>query len=261
MAEDLIPNQIIALVSIIVSTLCIYGSNISVIGGILAMLASVLSTVFGTNTLRHIGEHSLGTGIPSIVYMLSAVGLVSYISALLLSLHYDIPLIFPILSIIFAVIIAAITSWICKYVFDIKVEILTKSFVSIAVASMLLMISLSTLIAQTYYPAVIYETVIENGIILLLLIISVMGIQNPYNSCLGPNEDQYRTLSLSCANAFLMLIVISIVSILNTEYWMVYLLISLICWFVFFRQYIVYTRHQAASIKTHGLWPTHDGDD
>lgn len=261
MADDLIPNQIIALISIILSIICIYATDFSVFGGIFAIVASVLSTVFGTNTLRHIGKYSLGTGIPSIIYMLSAVGLVSYISALLCSLQYNVSLIFPILSIIFAVIIASMISLICKYVLGIQVEILTKSFISIAVASTLLMISLSTLIAKTYNPIIIFEMVIQNGIILLLLVITVMGMQNPYNSCMGPNEDQYRTLSLSSSNAFLMLMIVSIVSIINNDYWMIYLFISLIGWFLFFRQYIIYTKHQAASIKSYGLWPANDGDD
>ena len=93
------------------------------------------------------------------------------------------------------------------------------------------------------------------------MIMAVMAIQNPYNSCMGPNEDQYRTLSLACSNAFLMLMVISIISILNSQFWMVYLLISLIGWIVFFRKYVIYTKQQAASIRRFGLWPIDDGDD
>jgi tetrahydromethanopterin S-methyltransferase subunit C len=88
-----------------------------------------------------------------------------------------------------------------------------------------------------------------------------MAIQNPYNSCMGSNEDQYRTLSLACSNAFLMLMVSSIISMLNTQYWILYLLISLIGWVIFFRQYVFYTKQQAASVRTFGLWPRDDGDD
>lgn len=261
MAEDLIPNQIITLVALCGSLLCIYASSISIVGGILAIIASVLTTVFGTNTLRHVGKYSLGTGVPSIVYMLTAVGLVSYLSGMSLSIYLNHEILFPVISMIIAIIIAYIVSLICRYVFDIQVEILSKSFILISLASMLLMISMSTLISQTWNPAVIYENVIQNGIIILIMITSVMAIQNPYNSCMGPNEDQYRTLSLACANSLLVLVVLSVISIINTEYWILYLLISLIGWFIFFRQYVIYSKQQAASIKTHGLWPADDGDD
>ena len=61
---------------------------------------------------------------------------------------------------------------------------------------------MSCLIAHTYNQGVIYEEVIQTGLILLIMIMAVMAIQNPYNSCMGPNEDQYRTLSLACSNAF-----------------------------------------------------------
>ena len=261
MAEDLIPYQIIMFTTIIVGLLCIYASDLHVIGGILVIIASVLTTAYGTNTLRHIGKYSLGTGVPSIIYMLTAVSLVGYISAMMLSLYLNISMLFPILALIIVVLLSFIVSLICKYIFKIQVEILSKSFISISIAAVLLMISMSSLIAQTYNPSVIYEQVVQNGIILLLMIMAVMAIQNPYNSCMGPNEDQYRTLSLSSSNAFLMLMVTSIISMINTQYWILYLLISMLGWVVFFKQYVIYTKQQAASIRTFGLWPKNDGDD
>lgn len=261
MAEDLIPNQIIMLVTILLGILCIYASDLQVIGGVLGIIASVLATVYGTNTMRHIGKYSLGTGVPSIAYMLAAVALVGYISALIISLYLDISMLFPILAIVIVTILSFIISLICKYVFKIQVEILSKSFISISIASLLLMMGMSSLIAQTYNASVIYEQIIQNGIILLLMIMAVMAIQNPYNSCMGPNEEQYRTLSLSCSNAFLMLMITSIISMINTQYWILYLLISMLGWVIFFKQYVVYTKQQAASIKTFGLWPKNDGDD
>lgn len=261
MAEDLIPKQIIMLVTIVGGLLCIYGSQLTLIGGILAIVASVLATIYGTNTLRHVGKYSLGTGVPSITYMLAAVALVSYVAALILSIYLNLPILFPILAMVIVIMLSFIVSLICKYIFKIQVEILHKSFMSISIATLLLLVAMSSLIAQTYSSSVIYEKVIQNGIILLIMIMAVMAIQNPYNSCMGPNEDQYRTLSLSCSNAFLMLMITSIISMLNTQYWIVYLLISLIGWMIFFRKYVIYTKQQAASIRSFGLWPMDDGDD
>lgn len=260
-ANDLIPYQIITLVAVIVSLICIYGTNLPVIGGVLAIIASVLAAVLGTDSLRYVGKYSLGTGVPSIVYMLTALGLISYMAGMMISSFLNQPIIFPVISLIVASVISLIISLICKYIFGIRVEILSKSFILISVSSTLLMISLSALVSQTWNPTVIYENVIQNGIILLLMIISVMIIQNPYNSCMGPNEEQIRTLSFSCSNVFIMLGIVSIISMLTNKYWMLYLLVSVIGWFFFFRKYVLYSKKQAASIRSFGLWPTDDGDD
>ena len=93
------------------------------------------------------------------------------------------------------------------------------------------------------------------------MIMSVMAIQNPYNSCMGANEEQYRTLSLAVSNAFLMLIVLSIISIITNDYWYIYLIISIIGWIISFRRYLKYTTQQVALIKWSGLWPQGDEDE
>lgn len=261
MVDDLIPNQIITIAALLLGLVCIYASSIEFVGGLVSIIATVLAVLWATNTLRHIGKYSLGTGVPSIVYMLSSVGLVGYIAGMISSIYFNIQFLFPVLSIIISVIIAFTVSLICKHIFNIQVEILTKSFIGIAVASMLTVLALSTLIAHTWQPTSVLESVVINGMIIPLMIMSVMAIQNPYNSCMGSNEDQIRTLALSCSNAFIMLIIASILSMLSTQYWAVYLLISAICWFMFFRQYLVYSKQQAASVKRYGLWPTDDGDE
>ena len=237
MADDLIPHQIITLVSLAGGLICIYASNISSIGGIFSIIATILGVVYGTNTLRHVGKYSLGTGVPSIVYMLTACGLISSIVGISLSLFVDQSMLFPIISVVIAGLIGLSISLICKYVFNIQVEILSSD------ANM------------------IYHYVIENGLIILFMIITVMAIQNPYNSCMGPNEDQYRTLSLAIANAFLMLMVISIISVVSNGYWYVYLVISLIGWIISIRKYFQYTKQQAASVRWYGLWPKNDEEE
>ena len=121
--------------------------------------------------------------------------------------------------------------------------------------------AMSTLVLSSSDANMIYHYVIENGLIILFMIITVMAIQNPYNSCMGPNEDQYRTLSLAIANAFLMLMVISIISVVSNGYWYVYLVISLIGWIISIRKYFQYTKQQAASVRWYGLWPKNDEEE
>ena len=183
MADDLIPHQIITLVSLVGGLICIYVSNISSIGGIFSIIATILGVVYGTNTLRHVGKYSLGTGVPSIVYMLTACGLISSIVGISLSLFVDQSILFPIISVVIAGLIGLSISLICKYVFNIQFEILSKSFMSIAIATTITIMAMSTLVLSSSDANMIYHYVIENGLIILFMIITVMAIQNPYNSC------------------------------------------------------------------------------
>ena len=258
MADDLIPSQIIILSSIVGGLICIALSSIPVVGGIFSIIATILGVICGTNTLRHIGKYSLGTGVPSIVYMLTAAGLVSMICGVMISRIINQNLLYPIFSMIIALIIAFVISLMCTHIFKIQVEILRKSFITLTIATVISIIGMSTLIVSSSDIMLIYSNVIKNGLIIILMILSVMAIQNPYNSCMGPNEDQYRTLSLSLSTAFLMLIIISIISILNSSYWYIYIIISIIGWLVSFKLYIKYTKQQAALIKWSGLWPNND---
>ncbi|MCD7781791.1 MAG: tetrahydromethanopterin S-methyltransferase subunit C [Methanosphaera sp.] len=260
MADDIIPQQIITIMGIVGSLICIYLSSIDVAGSIFSMAGMILAVIYGTNTLRHIGGYSLGTGVPSIIYMLTACGLIGVVSALLLS-GYISDIFMPIVALVIAFIMGYVISMVCVHVFKIEVEILTKSFISISIASMLSILSASTLVVSTYASDILYNEVICTGIILLIMIMTVMVIQNPYNSCMGPNEEQYRTLSLAISNSFLMIMVLSIISMLFNTYWYVYLAISIVGWIIAIHKYVKYTFNQAAVVKWSGLWSNTDGDD
>ena len=257
MADDIIPQQVITIIGIIGSLVCIYLSSMDLIGPIFSMIGVICAVIYGTNTLRHIGRYSLGTGVPSIIYMLTAGGLISVISATFISNDY----LMPIIALIIAFIIGLVISLVCRYVFNIEVEILVKSYISIAISSTLSILSSSTLIVGTYASNMIYENVICNGIVILIMIITVMAIQNPYNSCMGPNEEQYRTLSLAISNSLINIIVLSLISMLFNNYWYIYVIIAFIGWIISMRKYVKYTLNQAATVKWSGLWSNTDGDD
>ena len=254
MSDDLIPVPIIMITSVLGSIICLYCSSINFIGGIFSILAIVLSSVYGTNMLRKIGKHSLGTGIPSIVYLLTATSTLSFFIAVIISMQFDIAIFFPILAVCISVILSFALSLICKYIFKIQIEVLPKAFVSISIASVLMITSMTLFITKGINVQLIFDLTIKNGLILFFMIITVMIIQNPYNSCMGPNEDQYRTLSLTVTISSLAVIILAIISSINNPYWMVYIVMAVLVCVVFFKKYVSYTKHQAAMIKTHGLW-------
>lgn len=259
MSDDLIPAPIIMITSVIGSIICLYCSGITFLGGIFSILAVILSSIYGTNMLRKIGKYSLGTGVPSIVYLLTAISTLSFFIAVIISMKFGMSMFLPILAIVIAALLSFAISLICKYIFKIQIEVLPKSFVSISIASVLMITSMTLFITKGINVQSIFDLTIKNGLILFFMIITVMIIQNPYNSCMGPNEDQYRTLSLSVSISSLAVVILAIISSINNPYWMVYFVLAVIVCSVFFKKYVSYTKHQAAMVKTHGLWVEGDG--
>lgn len=259
MSDDLIPAPIIMITSVIGSIICLYCSGITFLGGIFSILAVILSSIYGTNMLRKIGKYSLGTGVPSIVYLLTAISTLSFFIAVIISMKFGMGMFLPILAIVIAALLSFAISLICKYIFKIQIEVLPKSFVSISIASVLMITSMTLFITKGINVQSIFDLTIKNGLILFFMIITVMIIQNPYNSCMGPNEDQYRTLSLSVSISSLAVVILAIISSINNPYWMVYFVLAVIVCSIFFKKYVSYTKHQAAMVKTHGLWVEGDG--
>ena len=257
MSDDVVPQQIILIAAVIGGLLSIYLSTIP-FGGIFSIIAFVLAVIMGTNTLRYIGNYSLGTGVPSIVYLLATCGLISMIMAMSIAEYLAVEFIFPVLSVIIALSMAGIISLICRYVFSIEIEILSWSFMALSIASNIALMALSTFLASTYNPAVIFSDVIFNGLILLFLFMCVMTIQNPYNACMGSNEYQQRTLTLAVSIAFLMLTVLSVIGLVNNQIDVIYLLISIIGWILTFRRYVKYSLRQAAEVQYYGFWSKGD---
>ena len=261
MSQDIFPHQMIALIGITVSLVGVYLSDLPVIGTITSLVAVYYSVVLGANTLRYVAKYSLGTGVPSIVYILSAISLVSVILSTLLSLYMGISILLPVMAVLLSLLMALVLSLTCKKVFSIDVDILTKSFILIAISATLSMTAMTSLVLSTYNPLQVYHHMMTTGLIVLPFILTTMAIQNPYNSSMGPNEEQHRTLSLTASNTFLYTMILSVVSILFNTYWWIALIISLALWLVFWIKYLKDVKHQAASIKYHGLWSKNDDGD
>lgn len=258
--DDLIPPQVITLVSLVAGLICIYLSSLS-FGGIFSIIATALFVILAGNTLRYIGNYSLGTGVPSIIYMLVSLSLVVLLLSMILTSYTANIYLLPIITTVLSVVFASIVSLICRHIFNIQIEILTSSYIKITMASALAILSMSTLICNSYDCHILMNDVVMSGLVLLLMFATIMVIQNPYNSSMGPNEYQIRTLYLALAETFMMLTVVSFVSMLHVSIWYVYLIISLILMIYFLHKYIKSCKLQVASIKYYGLWDEGDEGD
>ena len=162
----------------------------------------------------------------------------------------------PVIGLIFAMIIGLIVAVVAKKIVGMKIPILERCTMEIAGAAALSVLGFSVAITGTYDIEAVLEHVVGTGFIAVFFIMNTMAIQHPYNACLGPNEDQVRTLKCAASTAFLAMIITGIMSVITGGVsWFIVLIIGLIGWVISFRAFVNASYGAAASVKWSGLWP------
>ena len=257
-AAGAVSSTHLLILGIVGGLLCIYLSGFlgDVIGPVLAGIGAVLAIVWGADAIRRVASYGLGTGVPSIGYMSLSVGVIAALSGISLATILKIGLIGPIAGLIVAIIIGAIIAIVATKIVGMKIPIMLQCTVEIAGAATLSILGFAVAIAGSYDMTAIYENVVATGFIAVLFIMCTMAIQHPFNACLGPNEDQVRTLKCACSTAFLSMAIVGLLSATTGGLgWFVVLLIGLIGWIVSFRAFVLASCNDAASTKWSGLWP------
>lgn len=229
------------------------------IGSVIAGLGAVCAIVWGSDAIRRVASYGLGTGVPSIGYMSLSVGVISALAGISLATITNISFLGPIAALIIAVIIGAIIALVATKIVGMKIPIMLQCTVEIAGAATLAILAFSVAIAGSYDMAAIYENVVATGFIAVLFILTTMAIQHPFNACLGPNEDQVRTLKCAASTAFLSLTIVGLLSVTSGGLgWFIVLVVGLIGWIISFRAFVLASCEDAASTRWAGLWPNVD---
>jgi len=250
-------NMLLAL-GIVGGLLCIYASGFlgDIIGPVIAGIGAVLAIVWGSDAIRRVASYGLGTGVPSIGYMSLSVGVIAALAGISLATLLKIQLLGPIAGLVVAVIIGAVIAIVATKIVGMKIPIMIQCTIEIAGAATLSILGFAVAIAGSYDMTAIYENVVATGFIAVLFIMCTMAIQHPFNACLGPNEDQVRTLKCACSTAFLSMAIVGLLSATTGGLgWFVVLIIGLIGWIVSFRAFVLASCNDAASTKWAGLWP------
>ena len=257
-AAGAVSSTMLLAVGIVGGLLCIYLSGFlgDVIGPVIAAIGAVLAIIWGADAIRRVASYGLGTGVPSIGYMSLSVGVISALAGLSLATILKMPLAGPIAGFVIAVIIGAVIAIVATKIVGMKIPIMLQCTVEIAGAAMLSILGFAVAIAGSYDMMVIYKNVVATGFISLLFIMCTMAIQHPFNACLGPNEDQLRTLKCAASTAFLSMTIVGLLSVTTGGIgWFVVFIVGLIGWIVSFRAFVTASINDAASTKWAGLWP------
>lgn len=251
------PSRTIAL-GVVGGLIGIYATPINpVLGPLLASLGAVCAIVWGADAIRRVASYGLGTGVPSIGYMSLAIGIVGMLAGLAggLMLGTSYTILAPLVGFAIAMILGGVVALIGKKVVGMKIPILVQCTIELSGAAALSVLGFSAAIAGSYSMPAILTSVISTGIIGLLFIMNTMAIQHPFNACLGPNEDQRRTLKLAASTAFISMAIVGLLGIGFSKAWWVIAIIGALGWFISIRAFIQASLESAPSVKWTGLWP------
>ena len=257
-AAGAVDSMHLLILGVVGGLLCIYLSGFlgDVVGPVIAAIGAVLAIVWGADAIRRVASYGLGTGVPSIGYMSLSVGVISALTGLALAAMLKMAIAGPIAAFIVAVIIGAIIAIVATKIVGMKIPIMLQCTIEIAGAATLSILGFAVAIAGSYDMTAILENVVATGFIAVLFIMCTMAIQHPFNACLGPNEDQLRTLKCACSTAFLSMTIVGLLSAATGGLgWFVVLVVGLIGWIVSFRAFVTASINDAASTKWAGLWP------
>ena len=257
-AAGAVDSMHLLILGIVGGLLGIYLSSFlgDVIGPLFAALGAVCAIVWGADAIRRVASYGLGTGVPSIGYMSLSVGVISALAGLSLAVMLNMSLAGPIAALVVACIIGAVIAIVATKIVGMKIPIMLQCTVEIAGAAALSILGFAVAIAGSFEMAAVLENVVATGFIAVLFIMCTMAIQHPFNACLGPNEDQVRTLKCAASTAFLAMTITGLMSITTGGLgWFVVFLVGLIGWVISFRAFVVASMNDAASTKWAGLWP------
>ena len=257
-AAGAVSSTHLLILGIVGGLLCIYLSGFlgDVIGPVIAGIGAVLAIVWGSDAIRRVASYGLGTGVPSIGYMSLSVGVISALAGISLATILKMAIIGPVAGFVIAVIIGAIIAIVATKIVGMKIPIMLQCTIEIAGAATLSILGFAVAIAGSYDMTAIYENVVATGFIAVLFIMCTMAIQHPFNACLGPNEDQVRTLKCAASTAFLSMTITGLMSVTTGGLgWFVVFIVGLIGWIVSFRAFVLASCNDAASTKWAGLWP------
>jgi tetrahydromethanopterin S-methyltransferase subunit C len=257
-AAGAVDSMHLLILGVVGGLLCIYLSGFlgDVIGPLIAGIGAVLAIVWGSDAIRRVASYGLGTGVPSIGYMSLSVGVISALAGISLATILNIALIGPIAGLVIAVIIGAIIALVATKIVGMKIPIMLQCTIEIAGAATLSVLGFAVAIAGSYDMTAVYENVVATGFIAVLFIMCTMAIQHPFNACLGPNEDQVRTLKCAASTAFLSMTITGLMSVTTGGLgWFVVFIVGLIGWIVSLRAFVLASCNDAASTKWAGLWP------
>lgn len=236
----------------------IYGAHfLSIINpafSFIGALGAICATVWGADAVRRVCSYGLGTGVPSIGMIALGMGVVASMFGLAVG-----GIAGPIVALIAASIIGLVIGVLANKVLGMNIPIMEKSMVEIGGAGALTIVGLSTTMAGTFMFDEVLALVVAPGYIAVIFIAGGMGILHPFNACLGPDEEQDRTLAVGFEKGAIAMIIAGVVSmVISTAAAIPAIMIGAFIWYISFAKFYELTKRDAYKVLGTGLLPTEE---
>ncbi len=219
-------------------------------------LAAVAALIWGTDTIKHLCSYGLGTGVPSAGMIALGSGVIAAIFGATTGI------LAPIVTVIIAAIIGAVAGLMANHVVRMDIPVMIVSLIELAVVGAMTVLGLSAMACGTFeFLGMITGTVVILGfaveaygasliggsIIAVIFMLGAIAIQHSFNACLGPGEQQDRTLMLAAECGFLSMITVAIISFafIGLLAALVSLLVSIVGWIYTYVKYIELSKRDA----------------
>jgi tetrahydromethanopterin S-methyltransferase subunit C len=266
-------------VGIIGGLVCVYAAvilNAALGVGYFAFLGAagaILATVWGADAVRKICKYGIGTGVPSIGMLAFGMGLLctllglkvgDYLAANGMGTEIVTGVTLgvvagPIIAVVLSLVQGYIIGFIAQNVLKMKIPTMQIGMTMIAGAASLIYIGYTTTIAGAFDFNTLVNGVINTGYIAPLFIVGALPMLHPFNACLGPDENQKRTLTLAVESALMSTVIFGILSIMffKTDLYVscVTIVLGLIAWAYAYLAYWKEVKASGTIILKTGLLP------
>lgn len=219
-------------------------------------LAAVVALLWGTDTIKHLCSYGLGTGVPSAGMIALGSGVVAALFGATTGPFA------PIVTIIIAAIIGAVAGLMANAVVRMDIPVMVVSLIELAIVGAMTILGLSAMACGTFgflgmitgeiailgFVVQSYEfSLIGGSIIAVIFMLGAIAIQHSFNACLGPGEQQDRTLMLAAECGFLSMIPVAIISFAFIGMYaaLIALVVSIVGWFYTYKKYIALSKRDA----------------
>jgi tetrahydromethanopterin S-methyltransferase subunit C len=223
----------------------------------LGAAGAIIATVWGADAVRTICKYGIGTGVPSIGMLAFGMGLLTTFLGLRAGDYIGIAIAGPVIALVLSLLMGAIIGFIANNNLKMKIPTMQVSMIYIAGAASLIMIGYFVALTGVFDYKTVMEEVVNTGYIAPVFIIGALPMLHPFNACLGPDEYQRRTLTLSVEAALMTTVVFGIISlaIIDMPSAVITIVLGMIAWAYAYLAYWTKVKESGTTILATGLLP------
>lgn len=223
----------------------------------LGAVGAILAVVWGADAVRRICKYGIGTGVPSIGMLAFGMGLLATLLGLRIGDYAGVVYVGPVAALAISLIQGAIIGYLANVVLKMKIPTMQVGMIFIAGAASIILMGFTVTMAGTFTYGNMISKVFNTGFIAPLFMLGALPMLHPFNACLGPDEDQRRTLTLAVEASLLSTIMFGIFSIalINVVSSAITVVLGLIAWAYAYLAYFKKVKESGVPVVGTGLLP------